>query len=72
MNTHRLSVPITFLLLQVFLYDPQRAVLEQHDMRLNRQLMRRYYLVQEAKDAEVIGIVVGTLDVGMSITLFGI
>lgn len=30
---------------------------------VNRQLMRRYYLVQQAKDAEIFGIVVGTLAV---------
>jgi diphthamide biosynthesis protein 2 len=32
--------------------------------QVNRALMRRYVLVQKAKDADVIGIVVGTLGVG--------
>jgi diphthamide biosynthesis protein 2 len=49
-----------------FSYDPERPL----DLRVrdesaggNRDLMRRYYLIQKAKDAEIIGIVVGTLGV---------
>lgn len=32
---------------------------------MNKQLQRRFYLVQKAKDSAVIGIVVGTLGVGL-------
>jgi diphthamide biosynthesis enzyme Dph1/Dph2-like protein len=38
---------------------------------MNRTLMRRYYLVNVAKDANVFGILVGTLAVGsLSLSLF--
>lgn len=37
-------------------------------MNINKALMRRYYLVQKAKDAEIIGIVVGTLGIGINPT----
>lgn len=33
---------------------------------MNKMLMKRYFLVQKAKDADTIGIVVGTLGVGKS------
>jgi diphthamide biosynthesis protein 2 len=35
-------------------------------VQVNRMLMKRYFLVQKAKDADTIGIVVGTLGVGKS------
>ncbi|CAN0049340.1 unnamed protein product, partial [Laminaria digitata] len=47
-------------------YDPSLPVGErvvQDTGKGNKDLMRRYYLVQRAKEAEVIGIVVGTLGV---------
>jgi diphthamide biosynthesis protein 2 len=34
--------------------------------RTNRLLMRRYAVVQKARDADVFGILVGTLGVGMT------
>jgi diphthamide biosynthesis protein 2 len=37
--------------------------------QVNKQLMRRYYLVEKAKDAMTIGILVGTLGVGKPIEL---
>jgi diphthamide biosynthesis protein 2 len=48
----------------VIMYDP--SVDKQVSMTSNRALMRRYALVQKARDADVIGIVVGTLGVGKS------
>jgi len=45
-------------------YDPFRRLMRLETMQVNRALMRRYYLVQQAKDVELIGIIVGTLGVG--------
>jgi len=44
-------------------YDPFRRLMRLETMQVNRALMRRYYLVQQAKDVELIGIIVGTLGV---------
>ncbi|KAJ1557738.1 Diphthamide biosynthesis protein 2, partial [Cladochytrium tenue] len=47
----------------VFAYDPQSQTAELASSEANRLLMRRYALVQKARDADVIGILVGTLGV---------
>ncbi|RKP12337.1 diphthamide biosynthesis protein [Piptocephalis cylindrospora] len=44
-------------------YDPATDRARKEALAVNRTLMRRYYLVQKVKDADVIGIVVGTLGV---------
>ncbi|KAJ3297485.1 Diphthamide biosynthesis protein 2 [Borealophlyctis nickersoniae] len=49
--------------LQVFRYDPATGESREETPKVNRLLMRRYYMLQRAKDADVIGIVVGTLGV---------
>ncbi|CAG8461635.1 1987_t:CDS:10 [Acaulospora colombiana] len=46
---------------KVYSYDPETRVGRQESLHVNRALMKRYYMVQKAKDADVIGIVVGTL-----------
>lgn len=52
---------------QVYSYDPgmptQPATLA--SARTNRLLMRRYAALQRARDADVFGLLVGTLGVGM-------
>ncbi|KNC98973.1 diphthamide biosynthesis protein 2 [Spizellomyces punctatus DAOM BR117] len=48
---------------KVFSYDPDTGVHREETGAQNKLLMRRYYMVQSAKDANVIGIVVGTLGV---------
>ncbi|KAJ2760051.1 Diphthamide biosynthesis protein 2 [Coemansia sp. BCRC 34490] len=45
----------------VYSYDPHTRVLREEGAKANRHLGRRYYMVQQAKDADVVGIVVGTL-----------
>ncbi|KAJ2389002.1 Diphthamide biosynthesis protein 2 [Coemansia sp. RSA 2559] len=45
----------------VYSYDPRALALREEGAKANRHLGRRYYMVQQAKDADVIGIVVGTL-----------
>lgn len=48
---------------KTFTYDPTTRIARLEDLQVNRLLMRRYVLVQKAKDANIIGIVVGTLGV---------
>ncbi|CAO3599241.1 unnamed protein product [Absidia cylindrospora] len=48
---------------QVFTYDPELKQGRQETVSVNKMLMKRYFMVQKAKDANTIGIVVGTLGV---------
>lgn len=48
---------------EVASYDPQSDRARAETGRTNRLLMRRYALVQKARDASVVGLVVGTLGV---------
>ncbi|KAJ1644605.1 Diphthamide biosynthesis protein 2 [Coemansia asiatica] len=45
----------------IFSYDPSQRLLSEQTALGNRHLSRRYVAVQKARDADVIGIVVGTL-----------
>jgi diphthamide biosynthesis protein 2 len=46
----------------VFSYNPlQPGMIRQESLQSNKALMRRYFLVQKAREAQVIGIVAGTL-----------
>ncbi|KAI9501754.1 putative diphthamide synthesis protein-domain-containing protein, partial [Coemansia spiralis] len=47
----------------VFSYDPLKRVLREETMA-NRHLARRYHMVQRARDADTIGIIVGTQATG--------
>ncbi|ORX92879.1 diphthamide biosynthesis protein [Basidiobolus meristosporus CBS 931.73] len=47
----------------VFSYQPETKETRKESAQVNRSLMKRYFLVQKAKDADVVGIVVGTLGV---------
>lgn len=62
------SLTLTNLLLShsstpVLSYDPQTHSSRLESARTNKMLMKRYGVVQKARDADVIGIVVGTLGV---------
>jgi len=62
------SITLTNLMMnfnqcKFFSYNPKTSEFRQETLNVNRALMRRYYLVQKAKDAETIGIIVGTLGV---------
>ncbi|CDS13699.1 hypothetical protein LRAMOSA05873 [Lichtheimia ramosa] len=48
----------------VYTYNPKTREARRETVQVNRLLMKRYSLVQKAKDAETFGIVVGTLGVG--------
>lgn len=48
----------------MYRYDPNTQVVIVESTKTNKMLMRRYTAVQKARDADVIGILVGTLGVG--------
>ncbi|XP_067846180.1 2-(3-amino-3-carboxypropyl)histidine synthase subunit 2 isoform X2 [Heptranchias perlo] len=44
-------------------FNPVKGVGRQETLNVNRALMKRYYMIERAKDAQVVGILVGTLGV---------
>ncbi|CAG8504935.1 14499_t:CDS:10 [Ambispora leptoticha] len=54
---------------KVYTYNPQTREGRRETLQVNRALMKRYYMVQKAKDADVIGIVAGTLGVASYLTI---
>lgn len=44
-------------------YDPERRKLVPENINVNRALQKRYYLIERARDAHLVGILVGTLGV---------
>ncbi|KAI0821748.1 diphthamide biosynthesis protein [Trametes gibbosa] len=62
------SLTLTNLMLthasyEIYSYNPATRETRQESSRTNKLLMRRYAVVQKARDADVIGILVGTLGV---------
>jgi hypothetical protein len=47
----------------VWRYSPVNSELRRETLSVNKTLMRRYFLVEKTKDADIIGIVAGTLGV---------
>lgn len=58
------NIMMTHSKCDVYSYNPETKSGRLESAHVNRALMRRYFLVQKAKDADVIGIAVGTLGVG--------
>ncbi|KAF8609001.1 diphthamide biosynthesis protein [Ceratobasidium sp. AG-I] len=54
---------------EVISYDPQTKSTRRETGRVNKLLMRRYAIIQKARDADVFGILVGTLGVASYIPL---
>eukprot|EP00249_Psilotum_nudum_P011848 c23421_g1_i1 orf=135-1808(+) len=54
---------LTFNKAMVVRYDPETKVLLTDEKNQSKALRRRYYLVERAKDANIVGIIVGTLGV---------
>ncbi|KAJ8276936.1 hypothetical protein GJAV_G00069550 [Gymnothorax javanicus] len=50
-------------------FDPVTALCRRETVNINRALMKRYYLIEKAKDASVVGILVGTLGVASYLTI---
>ncbi|XP_025081135.1 2-(3-amino-3-carboxypropyl)histidine synthase subunit 2-like isoform X3 [Pomacea canaliculata] len=44
-------------------YDPATKICRQESLNVNKALMKRYYMIECAKDASIVGIVVGTLGI---------
>ncbi|GAA6060596.1 hypothetical protein JCM10212_004575 [Sporobolomyces blumeae] len=68
------SLALTNLLMthgrcRIWSYDPTMRSCRLESTRANRMLMRRYALVEKAKDADVVGILVGTLGVAAYLPL---
>lgn len=55
---------------QVYRFDPKIQTCTLESWRTNKLLMKRYHTVLRAKDADVFGILVGTLGVGMLTCLY--
>ncbi|KAG7488773.1 hypothetical protein MATL_G00038530 [Megalops atlanticus] len=50
-------------------FDPEMMIGRVETISINRALMKRYYLIEKAKDASVVGILVGTLGVANYLTI---
>lgn len=46
-----------------FTYNPKNLILRKETLNVNKTFLRRYYLIEKAKDANIIGILAGTLGV---------
>ncbi|KAF9431225.1 Diphthamide biosynthesis protein 2 [Entomortierella beljakovae] len=57
------NIMMTHSKCDVYSFNPEKNEGRLESAQVNRALMRRYFLVQKAKDADVIGIAVGTLGV---------
>ncbi|KAF8935118.1 Diphthamide biosynthesis protein 2 [Dissophora ornata] len=57
------NIMMTHSKCEVYSYNPEKNEGRLESAQVNKALMRRYFLVQKAKDADVIGIAVGTLGV---------
>ncbi|XP_072023483.1 2-(3-amino-3-carboxypropyl)histidine synthase subunit 2-like [Amphiura filiformis] len=57
------NLMMTFNKCPFYTYDPRTQIYRRETLNVNRALMKRYYLVEKGKDANVVGIVVGTLGV---------
>ncbi|CAG8446404.1 5867_t:CDS:10 [Diversispora eburnea] len=58
------NILLTYNKCNVYSYNSKTRIGRQENLKVNRALMKRFYMVQKAKDANIIGIVVGTLGVG--------
>ncbi|KAF9955377.1 Diphthamide biosynthesis protein 2 [Mortierella alpina] len=63
------NIMMTHSKCEVYSYNPEKKQGRLESAQVNKALMRRYFLVQKAKDADVIGIAVGTLGVASYMTM---
>ncbi|KAJ0397177.1 hypothetical protein P43SY_005104 [Pythium insidiosum] len=62
-SPHLTSILMRYSSLQCFSYNPATQLTRQEGAAVNRALMRRFFLVQKAREAQIIGILMGTLGV---------
>ncbi|XP_022659838.1 2-(3-amino-3-carboxypropyl)histidine synthase subunit 2-like isoform X2 [Varroa destructor] len=65
------NVLLRFSFASVWAYDPEHNTLQQQGLTISRSLMRRRFLVEKAKDARTIGILIGTLGVQNYLQVIG-
>ncbi|KAG0072955.1 Diphthamide biosynthesis protein 2 [Linnemannia elongata] len=63
------NIMMTHSKCETYSYNPEKRQGRLESAQVNKALMRRYFLVQKAKDADVIGIAVGTLGVASYMTM---
>ncbi|XP_058887635.1 2-(3-amino-3-carboxypropyl)histidine synthase subunit 2-like isoform X2 [Acipenser ruthenus] len=54
---------MTFNQCSFYTFDPETSAGRLESVNINKALMKRYYLIERAKDSKVVGILVGTLGV---------
>jgi diphthamide biosynthesis protein 2 len=57
------NIAVTYNRNEVFTFDPKTNLLRKESLNVNRMLMRRFTLIEKAKDSNTFGILVGTLSV---------
>ncbi|XP_037528856.1 2-(3-amino-3-carboxypropyl)histidine synthase subunit 2 [Rhipicephalus sanguineus] len=65
------NIVFTFNNCACYSYDPKTRETRRESLTVNRQLMRRYYLIEKAKDASIVGILAGTLGVQNYLSAIG-
>ncbi|KAF9146857.1 Diphthamide biosynthesis protein 2 [Mortierella sp. GBA39] len=63
------NIMMTHSRCDTYSYNPEKKQGRLESAQVNKALMRRYFLVQKAKDADVIGIAIGTLGVASYMTM---
>ena len=51
-------------------YNPLTKLGRKESMNINKSLMKRYYMVEKAKDARIVGVLIGTLGVSNYLEMF--
>ncbi|PIK42659.1 putative diphthamide biosynthesis protein 2-like [Apostichopus japonicus] len=54
-----------------YTYDPETRTNRRETLNVNKLLMKRYYMIERAKDAGIVGILVGTLGVAKYLDIVG-
>uniref|UniRef100_H3GMD4 2-(3-amino-3-carboxypropyl)histidine synthase subunit 2 n=1 Tax=Phytophthora ramorum TaxID=164328 RepID=H3GMD4_PHYRM len=62
-SAHLTSILMRYSTVDCFSYNPEMMSTRKEGATVNRALMRRFYLVQQAKEAQIFGILMGTLGV---------
>ncbi|XP_060081378.1 2-(3-amino-3-carboxypropyl)histidine synthase subunit 2-like [Ylistrum balloti] len=57
------NLMMTFNTNLFYSYNPSSQVFRKECVNINRKLMKRFYMIEKAKDAHIVGIVVGTLGI---------
>ncbi|XP_069128208.1 2-(3-amino-3-carboxypropyl)histidine synthase subunit 2-like [Argopecten irradians] len=57
------NLMMTFNTNTFYSYNPSTLIGRKESVNINRKLMKRFYMIEKAKDAHIVGIVVGTLGI---------